>query len=271
MTGSHQNPVAEATALLTNLPVPENRATARPAEVAAWFPFVGLFYFGAAAVSVVLGGAALGLVTGWSLQDGLSRLSWLFAAVIVATWALLSRFMHWDGLADVSDAYWGGSSVRRRLEIMEDSSAGAFAVIAVVLTAVLQVAALGAVASVGGMFVIPVVLCTPVLGRLAATFAAWFGTPARRTGLGSRYDSRPTFFSVVVVLATCAVAGIGWVMGPFSSLAWAVFVVASLASAALIPHLLAKRFGGVTGDVMGASILLTETMCLIVAALVAGM
>ena len=270
-TDSRQNPVAEATALLTNLPVPENQTTARPAEVAAWFPFVGVVYFGAAAVVVMLGGALLGLVIGWSLEDGLGRLSWLFAAVIVGLWALLSRFIHWDGLADVSDAYWGGGSRERRLEIMKDSSVGSFALIAVVLIAVLQISALGAVASVGGMFVIPVLLCTPLFGRLAATFAAWFGTPARSNGLGSRYNSRPTLLSVLVVLVTCSIAGIGWAIEAFSPWAWAIFIVVALTGAALIPHLLAKRFGGVTGDVMGASILMTETTCLIVAALVAGM
>ena len=271
MTVSRHNPVAEATALLTNLPVSENRATASPEEVAAWFPFVGVVYFGAAAVVVVLGGVALGLVTGWSLDAGLGRLSWVFATVIIGLWALLSRFMHWDGLADVSDAYWGGESVKRRLAIMEDSRAGAFAVIAVVLVAVLQVSALGAVASAGGMFVIPVVLCTPLSGRLAATFAAWFGTPARSTGLGSRYDSRPTFWSVMVVMVTFGVVGAGWAIDSFSHLAWLAFVLVALAGAALVPHFLAKRFGGVTGDVMGASILLTETICLVAAALLAGM
>lgn len=118
---------------------------------------------------------------------------------------------------------------------------------------------------------IPVLLCTPLFGRLAATFAAWFGSPSRSEGLGSRYDSRPTFLSVVVVLVTCSIAALGWVIEAFSPWAWAIVIVVTLVAAALIPHLLAKRFGGVTGDVMGASILLTEATCLVVAALVAGM
>ncbi|TLM78034.1 MAG: adenosylcobinamide-GDP ribazoletransferase, partial [Actinobacteria bacterium] len=41
-------------------------------------------------------------------------------------------------------------------------------------------------------------------------------------------------------------------------------------SALAVPHLIAQRMGGVTGDVMGASVLITETIAFTTFALVLG-
>jgi len=51
-----------------------------------------------------------------------------------------------------------------------------------------------------------------------------------------------------------------------SPIAGAVIVLVGIAAAALVPHLLSRRFGGITGDVLGASILVVETITAFVAA-----
>ena len=52
----------------------------------------------------------------------------LTAAVLVVLMIVVTRGLHIDGLMDVCDGLFGGSTPERRLEIMRDSRVGAFAV-----------------------------------------------------------------------------------------------------------------------------------------------
>jgi len=245
--------LAAALGLLTVVPVPTRMTEKLVVKPAAWFPLVGLFL-----------GAC-----GWTLAVGLQAVSRLgslphgapltVAALVVASWCLLTRFLHWDGLADVADGAWASSDPSRRLEVMADSHTGAFGATAVALVAIVQVAAASEAIASGRLAVL---IAAPVLGRLAATFGAWLGTPARPSGLGASVLGRPRAVDVLVTcvtLAACAfvyaAAGGGWLAPTAGALA-----------APVLPHLLARRFGGVTGDVLGASVLLTETVVLVVVA-----
>ncbi|MDP2299546.1 MAG: adenosylcobinamide-GDP ribazoletransferase, partial [Actinomycetota bacterium] len=118
-----------AVRLLTVVPI-GRREGEHPAR---YFPLVG-WLFGALAAGIASGAAAL------DSADGLGAL--LTAAVIVTAWALLSGFMHLDGLADSADGIGVRGDAKQRLEVMRDSSIGAFGVIAVVLVLVLEVAAI---------------------------------------------------------------------------------------------------------------------------------
>jgi adenosylcobinamide-GDP ribazoletransferase len=220
-------------------------------RVAGWFPLVGL---------------AIGSV-GWValhvLQDAgwYGEASFLIAAVIVAFSAWVTRMLHYDGLGDVADAWWGGATEERRLEIMSDSALGAFGVTAIALAVVLQVTAIGAIIC---CFHQSPVLIIPALARFAPSFAAWLGTPARSGGLGRFVMGPPAAAEVaaatVVGVFCLAAATVGFgVWG-------AVFVIAAIALALVVPHLIARRVGGVTGDVMGASVVVVETLLYVIAA-----
>ena len=166
------------------IPVPVSVPPEGATDAAGWFPAVGLL--------LGLGGwlfLHLMLVAPLPHFSGL-----LIGALIVVGWGGATRLLHWDGLADVADGYWGSPDATRRLEIMSDSLVGAFGVTAVVLFAILEVAAVSAVILDGHQFPILVV---PVFARLSATFAAWFGKPAKPTGLGRSVISRPTLAAIV--------------------------------------------------------------------------
>lgn len=252
--------IRSALSLLTVIPASRHAEEPTP-DTVAWFPWVGLV-LGAAAWGVLEAADSASVMFG----DG----SWIYrasaplAVVILALWALLTRLLHWDGLADVSDAWWGGHDPERRLEIMADSATGAFGATAIVIVVLAQVAGISVLVVLPSTW--PMLAMVPVLGRTAALFAAWLGTPARPGGLGARVMGLPGVGSLVV-----AVIGIGGclvllvVAGGMPALVWgcvAVFV------AAAVPHLIALRMGGVTGDVMGASVLVTEAIVLLIAALV---
>jgi adenosylcobinamide-GDP ribazoletransferase len=245
-----------AITLLTLVPA-RGEAAVRPSPACvAWFPLIGMA-FGAI-------GAAAGLALTRLGPHFAGALALVFAAVTVSLWALLGRLLHWDGLADTADALWGGHTPQRRLEIMADSATGAFGATAIALVAVLQVTAL-AVLFARPVPLWPVVVAVPLLGRTAALFAAWLGKPARPGGLGALVIGRPPAFAVAIAVLTFTAAGI--LLALTVAPVWLLWYGAGLVVAAAVPHLFAGRVGGVTGDIMGASVLVTETVVLLVAAI----
>lgn len=233
-----------AITLLTAVPLAVSPPDAEGTDAAGWFPAVGLVLGG-----IVWGALHLLLRMGWTGSGYL-----VVGALIMAFWAAATRMLHWDGLADVGDAYWGGHTPERRLEIMADSHVGAFGVATLVLVGLLDFAAISTVAA---NHQLPF-LVIPVFARLAATFAAWFGRPARPGGLGSSAMGRPRVAAIVpATLVVGPVLVVLWMVERHQ--VWWLGLLCILVALA-VPHLLSKRFGGVTGDVMGASVLVTEAL-----------
>jgi adenosylcobinamide-GDP ribazoletransferase len=196
----------------------------------------------------------------------------LLGAIVVGVWALLSGFLHWDGLADTADGLAARGSSERRLEAMADARVGGVGVAAVVMLALLQVGAVAALADKGAIWA---VLLAPVLGRAAATVAAWSLPPARHEGLAASVSGRP-FASEVLWAAVTVVATSLWALAAAASMgpsrgAWAALaaIAGGLAVVVVGARALARPIGGTTGDTLGASVLLVETTVLAFAALVA--
>lgn len=239
--------------LLTAIPLRQGAWEGPAPQVSAWFPAVGALY----------GVVGYAIVKGAALLHAQTRAAYLVAALVVIAWALLSRMLHWDGLADVADGYWGAHDKQRRLEIMSDSHTGAFGATAVSLVAIVEVVSVGLVIGRPHEFAIFLV---PILSRFSATTAAWFGTPAREGGLGRLVMGRPGPLSALVALVPVGLAVAALWRG--YSLGGQVAGVVGLFVAVGVPAVLAKRFGGVTGDVMGASVLITEVTIFATLALV---
>ncbi len=250
-----------AFALLTVLPVGSlpGSASSRQGSV-AWFAVVGVV-LGILTAGVLAACSSLGFVlTGGAIIPPLSP---ILAPLVIAAWAIATRLLHWDGLADVADALGGSSTHERRLEILKDTHVGAFGAAAMVIVGLIQLASLTTIlenASLVGWSLVMV----PALGRLSATFAAWLGRPARGDGLGASIMGRPRLRDVLICGASVA-ALIGVPAALFGGAATLLAAI-GVGSALVIPHMVSLGFGGVTGDVMGASVMLTETVCLVCAA-----
>jgi len=212
-------------------------------------------------VGLVFGAVSTGVarLVGMTGQSTSSRVL-LAGALVVGISAVLSGAMHLDGLADTADALGVRGDAQKRLAVMRDSTVGAFGVIAVVLVIIIQVAAISVVLERGALWVL---LTAPVVARLAATVLLSLAPPARRDGLGARYAAHDTVVGhLVAALPVVALALL---------LAEGALVIAAGLVGVVIAWMIARAarrlLGGVTGDVLGATIVLTEAALLLVSAL----
>ncbi|HTS98634.1 MAG TPA: adenosylcobinamide-GDP ribazoletransferase [Streptosporangiaceae bacterium] len=244
-----------AVTLLTAIPLPGGRRAAGPApsrRAAAaamiWAPLVGLL-IGAVAAAVLEAAGRLG------------RTGPLLAAVLAVTaLALLTRGLHLDGLADLADGLGSGREPAAALAIMKRSDIGPFGVVTLVLTLLVQVAALAQAEALGRGAA--AVIAAATAGRLALTWACRRGVPAARGGgLGAMVAG--TVPPAIPAALTAAALGGAYASGVMILAA----VAAGLAVSFAVTALAVRRLGGITGDVLGALVELTTAACLLVTAI----
>jgi adenosylcobinamide-GDP ribazoletransferase len=245
-------------------PAPEQPGAnpVRAAAVAAamaWAPAVGLLLGIIAAAVLVVADHPLG--AGPLTAAGLA----------VAALALLTRGLHLDGLADLADGLGSGKPAAIALDIMRRSDIGPFGIVTLVLTLLLQVAALARAEAAGDGRGPAALIAAVVTGRLALTWACRRGVAAaRRDGLGALVAGTvrpaiPAAITLAVLAAAVTVSAV--VIG--EPLGWTLplAVVAGLAAAFVLQRHAVRRLGGITGDVLGALIETAATVTLVVAAM----
>lgn len=216
-----------------------------------------------APLAVVPLGLAVALVCWAGRELDLAPLA--VAAVAVGALALGSRALHLDGLSDVADGLTASYDRERSLAVMKGGTAGPAGAAALVLVLGAQVAALASVLCVPRGPVVAGLLVCVSRGTLALVCAR--GVPgARADGLGSTYvgSVRPIVTVLTwLVLAAACIAAFAW-----ADLCWwrgALVAAVGLAVAAVVVWRCVRRFGGVTGDVFGASIELSLAAMLVAA------
>lgn len=207
----------------------------------------------------------LGIASGaaWLNRDqGLAAV--LVAVLIVAAWTALSGFLHMDGLADCADGLGVRGDAARRLEVMHDSTVGAFGVTAIVLVVAAEIASIAIIVESGAWWALG---AAPVLGRWGAGMALGLREPARDTGLAARYAHRETGLGIAV--QTLPVLPLLLAV-PEARHPFVAATILGVLFAFFVPGPFIKRFGGINGDVLGAVIVLTELFVLLVGAIVGG-
>ena len=242
-----------AVTLLTAIPLPRGKADEPPSRPAAgtamvWAPVIGLLLGCAAALVLYI------FQRYWHAGPLLGAM----LAIIVL--AALSRCLHLDGLADFADGLGSRKPADEALAIMRRSDIGPFGVAALVLTVLLQLAALTQADALGRG--VTSVIAAAITGRLALTWACRHGVPAARSeGLGALVAGtvHPAIPAVLTVAALVGGAAFGWI--------FTVAVAAGLAASLAVTWLAVRRLGGITGDVLGALTEVAAAVCLVVLAL----
>jgi adenosylcobinamide-GDP ribazoletransferase len=233
--------IADALRFFTRLSVgaPEPSAALDMGRIAWAAPVAGVVV-GLVGALVLALAAALGLPP--FFRAGLAT-----AALVALTGAL-----HEDGLADVADAFGGGATQARKLEIMRDSRIGAYGAIAIALALILRVGALAAALDGGFWRASLSLILVAALSRAGALTPLALLKPARADGAGAaagrlaRTALAAAWGSALVIALVLGLVALGVshaLLAALMSGAGVLFMVA-----------LARRaIGGQTGDVAGAA------------------
>jgi len=206
---------------------------------AIWFPLVGILIGGIVAAAVWAGGHGS---------------PWIGALAGLVVWVWITGALHLDGLGDVADALAAAHRVPERfLEVLRDPHVGAFGVVAIGLQLIAKLVLLAEISSGPALLALVLVPAWARWGTLVWSLAV----PPLASGSGER-------FSWEISLMGTIAQGIGLVALSL----WAAPVL--LAALLIIPALALYwrvRLGGITGDCLGASVEVTESLLLLVIAL----
>lgn len=176
------------------------------------------------------------------------------AGLAVGAVAVGTRALHLDGLADTADGLGSGYDRARALDIMRRGNTGPMGAAALVVVLLIQVAAATSVlARPWGFVTVGVLVC---VSRTALYLACASGVPsARPSGLGATVAGVVPRVPAAVGLALAA--GVAAAALLPTGAPWWLGVLAVAGASAVVAGLVARcvrRFGGITGDVLGAAI-----------------
>jgi adenosylcobinamide-GDP ribazoletransferase len=239
--------VVTAFMLLTRLPIARFARFGAPPDLArcVWaFPLVGVAVNG-------MGGLVYWLAHRVGMPPLLAA-AWTLAATMIVTGAF-----HEDGLADTADGFGGGSTRVRKMEIMRDSRIGSYGALALLLSVVVRMAAMAALGRPG--IVAIAMILAGMLGRSGMLLLLLLLPPARDDGMGASMG-KPRTEAIALGLGLAMVAAFLSLPG----LPAIVAVALGFSSSLVVARLAHMQIGGHTGDLLGASEVITECVVLTV-------
>ena len=209
----------------------------------SWYATVGLI------IGVIIA------VCAWVFTEWLALSPFVSSALVLAVWVGITGALHLDGLGDCGDAWMGGHTRDRMLEIMKDTSCGIGAIVAVTLVLLIKASALSLLVAHEDWLLL---IFAPVAARLTLTLVIQKHPYVRENGLGSTMrsglDSKGIVISsILITLLLCF----------FSFDALVYTAVACCLAYWLIHNCFIRRIKGTTGDIYGALVEVAETVVLI--------
>lgn len=212
-------------------------------------------------------GAFLGLLAG---LFGLVAFRWLpdiiAGALVFALLLWMTGLHHTDGLLDFGDGIMAHGTPEHKIDVMHDQLTGAGGLSLGILTILISALAIGGLDIAVGRWnvplVFPAIIVIEMCAKVSMVVAAWAGKSVHK-GMNSPFleamHGRGGKWRLLASLIISFVIGL-----LFLRIAGIFVVLAAIISALFIVAVAHKHFGGVTGDVLGATNELSRLVCLVV-------
>jgi adenosylcobinamide-GDP ribazoletransferase len=232
-------------AFLTILPVGRDHDIERAAKSMYLFPAAG------AIIGAVVGALAFGIVP---FLDPL-----LVGLVVAAAFVIITGVHHTDALADFADGLMAKGDREAKRKAMSDPAVGSAGVAALVLYFAGIVIAFHGGGFTPGLGILASIITAEVIAKYTMVFlafrgrSAWEGSSSPFTA--AMKDKRK------ILAATGIMLVVVWIASSYAGL---LALAVSLAIAGVMYYASAKSFGGISGDVLGASNEVARLVSLIV-------
>ncbi len=238
-----------AFSMYSKIPMPHTKWEAEDMALAfCFFPLVG-----------VVTGLALWLWLWLCCAFGIGALLRAAGAVLIP--AAVTGGIHLDGFCDTVDALSSHQERERKLEILKDSHAGAFAIFWCGLYLILFTALWGEVALTAESML--VLAATPVMSRALSGAAAVSFKNARGTGMLATFTNAS---STVTVRLVCIAWGVLAAVYAVLVSPWMGLAASAAAALTFVYYRVMsfREFGGITGDLEGWFLQMCE-LCTVLA------
>ena len=202
-------------------------------------------------------GIVIGLVIG-SLGYGLSLYlePLIVSLVVVASLAVITGIHHTDGLADFADGLMTKGTKEKKRKAMKDLSVGSAGIFSIVLYAIGMIIALS---FSSGMELFKIILLSEIMAKFSMVLMAGLGNSASIGSNSPFMDSmkdkkRLLIAGIITIIPLIVIGEMNGLIVFASGIVVTMFLVG----------LSTKSFGGITGDVMGASNELTRLSSLLI-------
>lgn len=206
---------------------------------------------------------AVGLVQGILLSAVNYAASRVFQQDLVIGLILLALVLsnggfHLDGLADTFDAIAVRGDKEKKLSVMKDGAVGPIGVIALFFTLMLKFLALRNLSYSSPSIFYSYLIMTPVFSKWAMVISMFHGSPARENGLGNIFINKirgkevilSTFLLILFCVALEAIFDHSLSYGRYIFYSISAICIYLLCRMGI--NFFQRRFGGLTGDTLGA-------------------
>ena len=217
----------------------------------------------------------VGAIIGLILFVGFRVFNWIFSGIdniyLLATLILILELiitggLHMDGFGDTFDGFFSYRSKDRILEIMRDPRLGTNGLLAIVALVVLKIVAMATLIYYNMAVYL---IFMPIVGRLAGVFLTYKTRPARENGMGNMFIGKCSTSALVLASLFTALSAIAieYPIGFNTYIFRYLYLIGSMVLIFVLSRLLIslsyRRIDGITGDLLGCVIEISEVVFLI--------
>ncbi|MEG0844106.1 MAG: adenosylcobinamide-GDP ribazoletransferase [Romboutsia sp.] len=189
----------------------------------------------------------------------------IVSIIITLSMILLTGGLHIDGVGDTFDALYSYRNKEKMLEIMKDSRLGTNSLLAIIFLILMKV---GFIYSLINYNLLWIIIFMPVVSRLSVLLMTYKTVTPRKKGMGNLFIGKGTFDMIVIGTTYTIIFMI--LIGRFAFNESNIMIIKMATS--IIPVFLFtyifkkhvyKKIDGVTGDILGCTIEISELVYLI--------